>query len=727
MSIEIIRGTNQKPGASIALTNLLSDTTNLTGQLFIGYPIIGTSEGPHKIDALLISEDRGIAIFDLIEGDQIYDFDLRQDDSANKLEARLKLHRSLLRRRELLIPIHTLSFAPGINNPGEYSKDHYRIANNSTLIEELADLPWQGADQTIYKAALSAIESISTIRQPRTRRETKKENSRGARLKCLEDSIATLDNSQSKAVLETVEGVQRIRGLAGSGKTIVLALKAAYLHAQHPDWRIAVTFNTRSLKGFFRRLVNNLTLDQTSEEPDWKRLRIVNAWGAPGNPERDGIYYEFCRAHEVEYLDYRSARRFFPRGKEFSGVCSRAMKQGQTAGFRQIYDAILVDEAQDFDQEFLRLCYALLKEPKRLIYAYDELQNLSQESLPSPEIIFGYGTEGAAHAPLKDPGGVGPRQDIILETCYRNSRPVLVTAHALGFGVYRTPPVQGETGLIQMFDNAQLWTDVGYRVAEGELSDGHSVKLKRDVETSPQFLEAHSPVDDLIQFKHFETEEDQAAWLVRSVKKNLEEDELKPEDIMIINPDPVTTRKNVGLSRHGLFDMGIKSHLAGVDTDPDTFFLSEVESVTFTGVFRAKGNEAGMVYIINAQDCHSSARNLATIRNRLFTAITRSKAWIRVLGVGPEMEELSREYERLKAHDFELHFIYPDAEQREQLRIVHRDMSTAERKRLDNRQRSLDELIRDFESGDVHKEDLNEQTLAKLRKFLGAGEEYADS
>ena len=42
---------------------------------------------------------------------------------------------------------------------------------------------------------------------------------------------------QGRAVIETVEGVQRIRGLAGSGKTIVLALKAAYLHA--PVSRVA--------------------------------------------------------------------------------------------------------------------------------------------------------------------------------------------------------------------------------------------------------------------------------------------------------------------------------------------------------------------------------------------------------------------------------------------------------------------------------------------------------
>ncbi|MEI7100528.1 helicase, partial [Klebsiella pneumoniae] len=93
---------------------------------------------------------------------------------------------------------------------------------------------------------------------------------------------------QNKAVIETVDGVQRIRGLAGSGKTIVLALKAAYLHTQYPDWRIAVTFHTRSLKGQFRRLINNFCIEQSGEEPDWTKIRIINAWGAPGGDARDG-------------------------------------------------------------------------------------------------------------------------------------------------------------------------------------------------------------------------------------------------------------------------------------------------------------------------------------------------------------------------------------------------------------------------------------------------------
>ena len=125
-----------------------------------------------------------------------------------------------------------------------------------------------------------------------------------------------------------------------------------------------------------------------------------------------------------------------------------------------------------------------------------------------------------------------------------------------------------------------------------------------------------------------------------------------------------------------------------------------------------------MVYIINAQDCHSSLRNLASIRNQLFTAITRSKAWIRVLGVGSRMKEIIKEYDKLKSQGFKLQFIYPAEKQREQLRIVHRDMTTAERRRLEQRQKSLFDLIKDIESGNIHIEDLDEAAVARLREFL---------
>ncbi|WP_349252958.1 DEAD/DEAH box helicase [Burkholderia cenocepacia] len=322
----------------------------------------------------------------------------------------------------------------------------------------------------------------------------------------LEDSIANLDSRQSEAVIETVDGVQRIRGLAGSGKTIVLALKVAYLHAQHPDWKIAVTFNTRSLKEQFRKLINNFTIEQTSEEPDWNQIDIIHAWGSPAGTSDEGIYYRFCSENGATYYDFGSAKDSFGSKDPFGGACQNAL--AQTSRRSEIYDAILVDEAQDFSSAFLQICHSLLKQPKRLVYAYDELQNLTETSLPSPEEIFGADDAGrplvvfGAHRPGQ------PRQDITLNVCYRNSRPVLATAHALGFGVYRE-----KDGLVQIFDDPSLWLEVGYRVSDGELEDGKHVVLERTDKTSPQFLETHSPIDDLIQFSAFDTE---VAPLVRT-------------------------------------------------------------------------------------------------------------------------------------------------------------------------------------------------------------------
>lgn len=719
-SLSLVRGTNNKPVSSEALTKFFVGKTGYKGQFFIGYPIIGTPEGRYPIDALWVSPDIGIVIFDLIEGKEPDNFWERQDDAANKLEAKLKAHRELVQRRKFLVPIHTISFAPAISKPFGDSDEGYYLCNMENLEVTLNQL--FGAhgnrfqENGLYEATLSAIQSISTIRKNRAKRIVERVDSRGGKLKRLEDSIATLDNIQGKAVIETVLGVQRIRGLAGSGKTIVLALKAAYLHAQHPEWRIAVTFNTRSLKGQFRRLINTFSIEQTGEEPNWENLRILNAWGAPGSVERDGIYHEFCRVNDLPYYDFKSARNAFGKNNEFEGACNEALKNVKCA--KKLYDVILVDEAQDFSPAFLRLCYKCLDDNKLLVYAYDELQNLSGESMPSPEEIFGKNPDGTPLVSFQELQPGEPQRDIILEKCYRNSRPILVTAHALGFGIYRKPPIEKEFGLVQMFDHPRLWTEIGYKVKKGELMEGSDVTLYRTDETSPMFLEDHSPVDDLVQFIKFESEEAQNEWLVQEIIKNLKEEELRYDDIVIINPDPLTTRRKVGPIRSQLLYNGINSHLAGVDTDPDFFFETETDSITFTGIYRAKGNEAGMVYIINGQDCQSGARNLATVRNRLFTAITRSKAWVRILGVGERMEKLIKEFQHLKQNNFELHFKYPSEEIRRHLQIVHRDMTLEEKRRIENQQKGLANLVEDLDGGKIHIEDLDEGLVRKLRDLL---------
>ncbi|MDZ4858003.1 MAG: ATP-binding domain-containing protein [Candidatus Hydrogenedentes bacterium] len=704
--INIVWGSTDKPVATKRLAHLLGAQADLEGTLYIGYPIIGTPEGSFPIDALLVSPTKGLVLFGVVEGKVLPDYVEAQDESFKKMYAKLLQHQSLTRKRNLLVDIHTVTFAPAI--PQIEADGEHLLCNGDNLVSAIEKM--DVIDREVFPALVSVIQAISTLRRGRKKRELHNQRSRGTKIKALEDSIANLDSEQSAAVVETYEGVQRIRGLAGCGKTIVLALKVAYLHARHRDWLIAVTFNTRSLKKQFENLITTFVLEQANEEPDWDKIRILNAWGAPGGTDRTGIYYEFCQDHGVEYQDFGTAKNRFGSDKAFEGSCEAALE-----GVKQFvpkYDAILVDEAQDFAPNFLLLCFEYLKDPKRLVYAYDELQNLGNRSLPPTEEIFGKNVDGTARVVIHPPETGKPKQDIILDTCYRNSRPVLSTAHALGFGVYHAK------GLVQIFENKNLWFDIGYQEANGEIKDGEFVTLSRTPQSSPEFLEKHSSVEDLIQFEAFETAEAQTAWLVGQIKQNLSEDELIPDDIVVINPDPIKTKDAVGEARRMLMQMGINSNLAGVTTIADVF--TEPGTVTFTGIFRAKGNEAAMVYVINAQDCFGgfSPRDVARVRNRLFTAITRSKAWVRVLGVGKDMLALKREFDKVKAENFALHFVYPTEPERKTMMTVNRDMSKAEQDRYNKRKINFVDIIESLDSGDSVIEDYPEELVKKLQNVL---------
>jgi superfamily I DNA and RNA helicase len=698
--INIIRGSSEKYVVAEQLASFLEKRKDIEGNLYIGYPIIAISDGSYEIDAMLISKQHGVVIFDMVIENKYSDRTEIQDDLFTKVQARFLSNKKLVHKRKLKVDLNIVTFATSWRN--EDDNEFELVTNEEELNAFLDDITW--ANNEYYEKLLEDIQAITQIRERRKRNNVKGTSTRGAKLIKLEDSIANLDSTQSEAVIETVEGPQRIRGLAGSGKTIVLALKVAYLHANNPDWNIAVTFNTRALKNQFYDLITRFTYEHIKEEPDWDKVRIIHAWG---NPTTTGVYYELCKENGIEYYDFSRAKQLAEWTEEpFEAACKKALKDIDKV--KPKYDVILIDEAQDFSSEFLQICYRLLKDPKRLIYAYDELQSLNQKQMRSPEEIFGIDSLGNPRVILKnDPKK--PKQDIILKVCYRNSRPILATAHALGFGIYRNK------GLTQMFDQAWLWKDVGYRVAQGKLEDGHYVKLERTVETSPLFLEQHSDKDDLIKFKKFSEEDEQTQWLVQQIKKNLEEDELQYRDIIVVHTDPYTTKSAVAPIRKALFEMGINNHLAGVTSSKDNFY--EKDSITFTSIYRAKGNEAAMVYVIDAHKCYSGYE-LARKRNILFTAITRSKAWVRVTGYGNDMEGLTQEFLEVKNRGFELEFTYPTEEQREQMHRVNRDMTDQERHERRNKVGSFTESVKALESGEFFIDDIPPEILAKLKEKL---------
>ena len=126
-----------------------------------------------------------------------------------------------------------------------------------------------------------------------------------------------------------------------------------------------------------------------------------------------------------------------------------------------------------------------------------------------------------------------------------------------------------------------------------------------------------------------------------------------------------------------------------------------------------------MVYVINAQDCYRSFGEIGRVRNRLFTAMTRSKAWVRVVGYGPQMEALTAEYNRVKVRDYKLEFVYPNAALRQRLRIVNRDMSSKEKLKVKSAEKTLSSLVKQLEAGEIQVEDLPSAEMEALRKLLG--------
>lgn len=83
------------------------------------------------------------------------------------------------------------------------------------------------------------------------------------------------------------------------------------------------------------------------------------------------------------------------------------------------------------------------------------------------------------------------------------------------------------------------------------------------------------------------------------------------------------------------------------------------------------------------------------------------------------MRALSEEFNRIRANDFALSFRYPNETLRKRLRVVNRDMSAEEQKRVQSAQRNMLSLVQELNDGKIQLEDLPEDQVDKLRKLLG--------
>ncbi len=699
-------GQKKNPLAVEQLITLLSEA-DLNGMLFIGYPVLTDLDNKIVIDALLICKEHGLIVIDFDDrtAEQINFEPIRQkqDDLYRILEIKLKGYKSLMNGRELAFPVKIVTLVPEIHEI--IQEEDLLISGLDNFLELITC--FDPIDNNLLKDINAAIERVTNVRPPRKRSNIKKDDSRGAILKTIEKEVYNLDKWQNNAAIETPDGVQRIRGLAGSGKTIVLALKAAYLYAIHEDWTIAITFQTRSLYQQFEELVRRFTWDQIHDEPDWNRLRIIHAWGGVSQP---GFYSEVAKAQGITPKNFNYGKQLTSTAFAFDAVCSELITEINEDAFEPIFDVILVDEAQDFPGSFFRLAYLAAKKPKRIIYAYDELQNLSNFTMLYPSELFGSDKEGNPHvSQLRNIKG-NPSQDIVLPVCYRNTPWALAIAHALGFGIYH------DGGLIQYFNDPKgLWEEVGYELVAGQFLSGNIVNLKRRPGSYPDYITRLIEPNDCIKCEIFPDKFAQAKAVAKQIKIDLSEGELEMRDILIVLPEAYTAKQEAVTILKELNELGIPGHLAGVTSSLDELFNDD--AIAISSIYRAKGNEAPMVYILNS-DYAFEGTELTRRRNIIFTAITRSKAWVRLFGCGSGMKGLKLEIEQVKKNDYNLTFKVPTEPELERMRKLYRDMTPQEREKYQKFEENLSYFVEQIQKGNMSAENLPRELRSKLLDLL---------
>lgn len=673
------------------------------GFVYSGYPLLDTPNGAVSVDGLFLSDQHDPIAFLFHTGTDeasLKEIPESQDAIYSSFYARLFRHSALRDRRELKFNVQVVTFAPLI---GDISDEFQAVFNEKKLTEFIESVETDVFSKSpgLFKNLIAVVQAFEK-RTSTNRKVPADESKHYARhLAFIDSQTSQLDVYQNRAIVETTDAPQRIRGLAGSGKTVVLASKAAYLHASDPELDIVFTFYTKSLYGFLKQQIKKYYRLYTNslEEPNWDKLRVMHAWG---NKSLPGVYRDTATRYGQKYYDFAEALNQFGYDGPFKGICD--ILNRSVDGSVESADVVIIDEAQDLPQSFFEIVYKITRDPKRIVWAYDELQKLdSIETVPPANVLFGKDSKGAPRVQL-----TLPNQDIVLPICYRNPKEVLASAHAFGFGIYR------DEQLIQMIDDGELWRDVGYICTKGEFKSGSEVCLERTEESSPSFMSAHTAFSDPIAVRSFADEDRQAEWITGKIKTLLDVEGLLPTDIMIIHPDPLTAKSGFKPIQRALTKAGIENHLTGSSFNDD-FFIDG--SVCLTHIFRAKGNEAAYVFLVDGQLC-ASGPELIKRRNALFTAITRSRAWVSVCGYGEDFGGLMEEFKRVKAAHYTLSFKWPSPAALEQMRRLHRELSNEEKQARKRAEKSAQELMMMLASGKMDAGDLDPEIRDKLRKLL---------
>ena len=164
-----------------------------------------------------------------------------------------------------------------------------------------------------------------------------------------------LNDKQKRYIISRPGVIQKLSGVAGSGKTRVIAIRAASL-AKLGKKILVICYNI-TLKNYLKK-----EIESTKYDFDPTNIDIF-------------YFHDFCKAYRefrnIEYPDEGSMQKNDELEKE-KIIRDKIENRNLSAN----YDAIIIDEGQDFKETWFKLLRNFLSQNGEMLIAFDDKQNI---------------------------------------------------------------------------------------------------------------------------------------------------------------------------------------------------------------------------------------------------------------------------------------------------------------------------------------------------------------
>lgn len=476
-----------------------------------------------------------------------------------------------------------------------------KLVHHTLSLSGLSETLPASAEATLYRVFGHATVLNKTARKVRP---FQVENL-GTHIDALEARTRQLSPEQQQLARQETWGHPfLVRGVAGSGKSSVLAYQVAWtvlrherLHQQltlfaedrHPLPKIAVIGLSRSLVPFLQNMIHVAYQEIAGKELPPGVVQVHHLYG---------LLFQLAQEHDYfHYLHSAKSKEMGDQAREYLAQLD-VMTPARLDALR--FDAIWIDEGQDFHPEMFTLLHMLVRPDKQtgertISIFYDDAQNIYGHPRPIWN-TFGMNVEGGRAA--------------FMHTAYRNSREII------------------ELGMNVLLGTA---ADEQTRVQTRRFADVYTLKEKDLLAETPQgwrvqFAEA---AGEIPQVKVFQNRTEQIDWLAGAVVHLIEEEKVRPEDILLLagnaNAFPYLEQSIRAASENRIEPRLVGGKNRSTLDEP----LLLPGQLTISTIYAAKGYDAPIAFVL---DVDQLDRN-ATGRSLFYVGVTRAKRYLIVTGV----------------------------------------------------------------------------------------------